>query len=286
MTNDIVIHAKTMEKNLSIPSGKELAEIVETTKLLATCPYYQKMGPGGILAIWLSAREMGLPLMMCLNGGMYTFSGLVSLSSNLMNMMICNAGHRAHIIHSDDNKCTIQFWRRDRPRDNCTFEWSYTKEDAAKANLLGKSNWKTNLRDMLFNRCLSGGARKFMPDVIMGAYAIGELPGDDGIIDGIPSDMKIPEPEKPKTITQEQVDYLNCLINEFDDIKIKLDKKLGKSNLYQYKDIPIDMFSKVEQYLMTEISMKKQSKELIEQPHSMDELYEQSLSGVEDDEIQ
>ena len=33
---------------------------------------------------------------------------------------------------------------------------------------------------MLFSRCLSGGSRKFMPDAIMNAYAIGELGEEDG----------------------------------------------------------------------------------------------------------
>ncbi len=166
--------------SFSIPAGQEMDQIISVCKVLATCPYYQKLGPGGVLAIYLTAREMNLPLMMCLNGGMYTFSGLVSLSAQLMNMLIVNAGHRADVILLDEKICRIRFWRSDRPKDNCTFEYEYTIEMAAKAGYLGKDNWKKAPKDMLFSRCLSGGSRKFMPDVIMNAYAIGELGEEDG----------------------------------------------------------------------------------------------------------
>jgi hypothetical protein len=172
----------TVRNSFAMPVGQEMDQIVAVCKVLATCPYYQKLGPGGVLAIYLTAREMNLPLMMCLNGGMYTFSGLVSLSAQLMNMMIVNAGHRADVIQLDEKVCKIRFWRSDRPKDNCTFEYEYTIEMAAKAGYLGKDNWKKSPRDMVYSRCLSGGARKFMPDVIMNAYAIGELGEEDGAI--------------------------------------------------------------------------------------------------------
>lgn len=171
-----------IRNSFSMPIGQEMDQIMGVCKVLATCPYYQKLGPGGVLAIYLTAREMNLPLMMCLNGGMYTFSGVVSLSAQLMNMLIVNAGHRADVLQLDEKVCRIRFWRSDRPKENCTFEYEYTIEMAGKAGYLGKDNWKKSPKDMLFSRCLSGGARKFMPDVIMNAYAIGELGEEDGAI--------------------------------------------------------------------------------------------------------
>lgn len=179
----------TVRNSFAMPVGQEMDQIISVCKVLATCPYYQKLGPGGVLAIYLTAREMNLPLMMCLNGGMYTFSGLVSLSAQLMNMMIVNAGHRADVLQLDDKVCRIRFWRSDRPKDNCTFEYEFTIEVAAKAGYLGKDNWKKSPKDMLFSRCLSGGARKFMPDVIMNAYAIGELGEEDGSIPAAMPDL-------------------------------------------------------------------------------------------------
>lgn len=53
MSNELVKHETTSiaAANRSMPSGKEMAEFVETAKMLAMCPYYQKLGPHGILAI-------------------------------------------------------------------------------------------------------------------------------------------------------------------------------------------------------------------------------------------
>ncbi len=142
----------TVRNSFAMPIGQEMDQIISVCKVLATCPYYQKLGPGGVLAIYLTAREMNLPLMMCLNGGLYTFSGLVSLSAQLMNMMIVNAGHRADVLQLDEKACKIKFWRSDRPKDNCTFEYEYTIEMAAKAGYLGKDNWKKTPRDMVYSR--------------------------------------------------------------------------------------------------------------------------------------
>ncbi len=206
------------------PTQKEMEEMINITKVLATCPYYQKLGPGGVLTIWLTAREMDLPPMMCLNGGLYTFSGQVTMSSKLMNMMITRAGHRVDILESSLTKCRLRFWRGDRPKGNDCFEWEYTIDDAKNANLLNKTNWKTNTRDMLFNRCMSGGAGKFMADVTMGAYLIGEMPGDDDLVDTIPdeiktiskdenesNDVKPLDIEKTETISVQQSIELNQL---------------------------------------------------------------------------
>jgi hypothetical protein len=182
-------------------SGKELNEVVETCKMLATAPYYQKMGPGGILAIWLTAREMGLPPMMCLNGGLYTFSGQVSLSGKVINMLIIQSGHRADVLHLDEKSCKIRFVRGDRKKgEGDTYEYEYTMEMAKNAGLTSKKNWQTNPRDMLYNRCISGGAIKFMPDVTCGAYAIGELPGDGNILDESSKDINV----KPLDISTEE----------------------------------------------------------------------------------
>jgi hypothetical protein len=247
MSNELVKQETTSiaAANRSMPSGKEMAEFVETAKMLAMCPYYQKLGPHGILAIWLTAREMNLPPMMCLNGGMYTFSGLVTLSGGMMNMMLVNAGHRVNVLHLDTSRCRIQFWRCDRPAGQNTFEYEYTIDDARNAGLTNKDNWKKNTRDMLFNRCLSGGARKFMPDAIMGAYALGEVPGDDAVSDSIPATISIPMCETKvmptvEYITAEQVAEIEAIKKECDPKRIEkidawLKQKCGGQDISKLK---------------------------------------------------
>jgi hypothetical protein len=233
----------TVRNSFAMPVGQEMDQIISVCKVLATCPYYQKLGPGGVLAIYLTAREMNLPLMMCLNGGMYTFSGLVSLSAQLMNMMIVNAGHRADVLQLDDKVCRIRFWRSDRPKDNCTFEYEFTIEVAAKAGYLGKDNWKKSPKDMLFSRCLSGGARKFMPDVIMNAYAIGELGEEDGSIPAAMPDLALRSvevyksqeeapKENPKQLELEKIEGYEefCQKHLSEDDKMAYIRKVAKAS--------------------------------------------------------
>ena len=165
-----------IQKINTMPSIQEMTQITEMCRVLATSPYYKNMGAGGVLSIWLTAREMGLPPMMCLNGGMYTFSGAVSLSAGLMNYLITSAGHRVEVIVLNEEGCTLKFIRGDRAEgQGDSMEYSFTKKDAERAGYLRKKNWLEHPRDMMFNRCLSGGARKYMPDAIMGAYIEGEI---------------------------------------------------------------------------------------------------------------
>ena len=155
-----------------MPCESELNTIMILSKQLGTCTFYQKLGDGGVAAILLTAREFGLPFMACLNGGMHNIDGKVVISAQLMHAMILRAGHRAELFKLDEKECVIEFQRLGA---EIVHKYSFTIEDARKAGYLTKRTWISFLKDMLFARCLSGGARKFMPDVINGLYVQGEL---------------------------------------------------------------------------------------------------------------
>jgi len=190
---------------LSMPIGQELAQLVEISKTLASCPFYQKIGAGGVLAVWLTARELNLPVMMSLNGGLYTFDGKVTMSAQLMNMMIVNAGHRADVIELTDKTCKLRFFRRDRAKGHGdTMDYEFNISMAEKAGYMSKTNWKNHTRDMLYSRCLSGGARKFMPDVLMNCYVFGEIEdknfNDSHLINVLPDIQPEVKSEEPKQL--------------------------------------------------------------------------------------
>lgn len=187
------------------PDIKEIENLAHICKILAQSPFYQKLGPGGVLAIWLTAREMGLPPMMCLNGGLYTFSGAVSLSAELMHMMIVKDGHRVDVLELNNRICRLKFIRCDRaPGEGNIFEYNYTMEQATKAGYANKNNWRENPEDMLFSRCLSKGARKFMPDVTKKAYVHGEIQGEDN--ESLPVLNEQNKQSTPETEPSQQTD--------------------------------------------------------------------------------
>lgn len=238
----------------SLPMEQELNQFLIISKHLSMCPFYQKLGSGGILAIFLTAKELNLPPMMCLNGGMYTFSGQVTLSSQLMNMMIRNAGHRIKLVHLDKKSCTIRFLNSNGDID----EFTYTAERANIAGYLTKKNWKENLEDMLFARTMSGGARKFMPDAIMGCYTIGELSGnEDGDImptnpvefDKMRENLEVQAVviQEKKYISAEQVkeldSYVECLTLKCRNNFLKY--LMTKNNSESLELIPEECFDKM-----------------------------------------
>lgn len=169
----------------SIPCESEINTIINLSKYLGSCPFYQKLGNGGVAAILLTAKEFGLPFMACLNGGLHNVDGKVVISAQLMHAMILRAGHRAELSKLDEKECVIEFQRNG---SSVVHTYSFTVEDARKAGYLSKRTWINFLKDMLFARCLSGGARKFMPDVINGLYVQGELGEETTPV--IPSEVK------------------------------------------------------------------------------------------------
>jgi hypothetical protein len=170
---------------------------------MAQAPFYAKLGPGGIMAIYLTAKEYNVPFMASLNGGMHTFDGKVIFSAQLINAMIINAGHCVDLLHLDEQKCVIRFTRCDRRNDPKykPLEYEYTIEQAHKAGYLSKNNWKTSPKDMLFSRCLTGGGRKHIPEIFVGVLVAGELVGET--IDGNIMPSCAPEIKPPQEPAKE-----------------------------------------------------------------------------------
>ena len=232
------VRPMTQRKPGTMPTPQELQNFINVCNVLGTCPYYAKMGPGGVLAIYLSAMELGLPPMGCLNGGMHVIEGKVTISAQYMNMMIVQAGHRADVLYLNAEGCKIRFVRTDRVKgEGDTFEYEFTMQDAQRAGYFGipgpngsyvkkpKDNWINSPRDMFYSRCLSGGARKFMPDVLMNVYVIGEMPGDEEIKGILPenvnaSQVTLSELPAPNVVTQqltEQKPALTVDQQKYDD---------------------------------------------------------------------
>lgn len=169
------------QQYFSMPSPAELQSLIEFCKVMANSPFYQKLGPGGVMAIYLTAKEYDLPFMACLNGGLHTFDGKVTFSALMIDALILKAGHKTEVLKIDNQSCRIRFTRGDRKHDKDykPFEYEYTYEKAHKAGYLSKKNWQTSLDDMLYSRALTGGARKHVGEVMVGVLVTGELVGDD-----------------------------------------------------------------------------------------------------------
>lgn len=235
-----------MTFKFSMPSPTEMSNLIEFCRVMAGAPFYSKLGPGGVMAIFLTAKENNLPLMSCLNGGMHTFDGKVTFSAQLINAMIINAGHKVDVLHLDCEKCVIRFKRNDRDADKSYtgFIYEYNLSDAQKAGYLVKNNWKNSPKDMLFSRCLTGGGRKHIPEVFVGILVSGELVGDNKDSEIIPDIPLLEKKEQIKPSIEKLDGYEDfCEKHELQDNEIISEKReyilmtAEKSNLSEMQII-------------------------------------------------
>jgi hypothetical protein len=177
-----------------------------------------------------------------------------------MNMMIVNAGHRADVLKLDETGCWIRFWRRDRKEGYAnTFEYSFTLDQAVKAGYMSKTNWKAHPKDMFYSRCLSGGARKFMPDVLANAYVFGEIEdatfSDSHLTNTMP-EIEILESPTIEYVSEAQIFEMQDLIAKHSKPNDIEDKILNKYSTWQ--SIPLDKFDSIMKNINARLKLDEQ----------------------------
>ncbi len=158
--------------NELIPSSEQFNALAYMAKSANASKFYQKVGgEEGLLSIMLLARELDIPPMQALSGGIWNIQGKVEMSARMMNMKIRQAGHKMK-IDSDSKRCIITGTRKDTSEELTV---TFSMEDATRAGLASGNVWQKYPREMLFNRCLSIIARMLFPDVIGNCYVEGEI---------------------------------------------------------------------------------------------------------------
>lgn len=133
----------------------------------------------------MAGAELGLPPFASMTG-INIIQGKPALGSNVIATLVKNSGRYDYRVKQCDEKATILTWY---DNGQAVGESSFTIEEASRAGLTGKDNWKKYPSDMLFARAISRGARRFAPGIFGGSpvYTPDELGADvdpDGYIDG------------------------------------------------------------------------------------------------------
>ena len=112
----------------------------------------------------MAGAELGFPPIASMTG-VYIVKGKVSLSANLIAAAIKRSGRYTYRVRKlDDSGCVIEFIENGESIGSSSF----TREDAQRAQLLGKETWRSFFRNMAFARALSNGAKWHCPDVFGG----------------------------------------------------------------------------------------------------------------------
>jgi hypothetical protein len=164
--------ATTLEPQ-NLDDAMRLAEFVANTDFV---PKNLRGNPPAILAAILYGREVGLGSMQSL-AKISVIEGRPTLAAESQRALILAAGHELVVEESTSTRCTIRGRRRNE-RHSTSVTW--TLDDAKRANLVGKQNWRQYPADMLAARALARLARLVFADVIGGLAATEEaLEGGD-----------------------------------------------------------------------------------------------------------
>jgi len=225
-----------------VPSEREFSVLLNVAKTASASGLYGNMGgEQKIFMILLAARELGIPPVQALNGGIWNIQGKIEISARLMNSMIRRAGHSIRVVQLDATKCVLEGKRKD---NGDSFTSQFTVDDATKAGLMNRGPWKTYTEDMLYSRAMSRLARRLFPDVIGTAYVEGEIRGAEAEIISTEIQSEAVEiQETPELIDTMLSDFL-CNFPELDKEKASVYmkkysahwKKTMSQSLQDYQD--------------------------------------------------
>jgi len=151
-----------------LPNAVELAKAVANTDFV---PAGLRGNPAAITACILYGDEVGLPPMQAL-AHIAVIDGRPSMSAEAMRGQVLAAGHFLWIEEATNTRVTVAGRRRD---DDQTSRVTWTMDDARRANLVGKSNWRKYPRAMLIARATAELARSIFADAIGGLAATEEV---------------------------------------------------------------------------------------------------------------
>lgn len=131
--------------------------------------------PESVLTAILYGRELGFSPIRALNS-ITVINGKPTLEAQALKSLAIAHGGRIKTLEWTDKVCTLECARGD-----WTDSASYTWEDATRAGLTGKDNWKRMPKAMLYARAVSILVRNMFADVLGGLYSREEI--DDVVVE-------------------------------------------------------------------------------------------------------
>ena len=213
-----------------IPTVQEMRVITTAVKSAIKSNLTKGKSEEQGMAIALYAREIGLPIMQSLLGGVNIINGVAEISARMMNNLIRQKGHQINCIKCDNEICILKGVRKDTGEE-C--EVTFTFEEAEKAGLVKNGGaWFKWTQDMLYARAASRLARRLFPDVIGTMYVEGEVSAEKSEKKG--SDIQLADVDQK--LTKDQVNHVKNLLKDHKELREELLKEFGKdliSDIYQ-----------------------------------------------------
>lgn len=156
------------------PNDHEMMVFHTMAEHAVSSKMYKGIGEkAGVMMIMLSARELGIPPMQALNGGINIIQGKVEISARMMSALIRKAGHQLQVKECLPTHCVLVGKRCDTGEVQSS---SFSVAEAQQAGIFKQGGgWTKFPKDMCFARALSRLARQLFSDVIGMGYIEGEI---------------------------------------------------------------------------------------------------------------
>lgn len=175
------------------PEAWKLATRVADTDFV---PKALRGKPEAVLACMLAGHEAGISPMQALSK-IHVVDGRPAMAAELMRALVLRAGHEVWIEESSSTRVIVAGQRSGSERVSRV---AWTMDDAKRANLSGKNNWRAYPRAMLLARATAELCRALFPDVLAGiSHTIEEIA--DGVdVDAPPAPEDVGAPAAPPTV--------------------------------------------------------------------------------------
>lgn len=158
----------------------------------------------------LIGQSMGMGLVQSMNS-LYVIDGRVAMDSHAIRNTAVMAGYTIKTLELTEQKCSLEWSIRKDGKEEILGTSEYTREDATKAGLIEKTNWRKFPKDMLFARAITRGARMYANQAFANqpVYERDELADDGKYIDLGPLDERVDSIRNAKDL-----DSLKNIMNE------------------------------------------------------------------------
>lgn len=180
-----------------IEEAMRLAKLLVSSRLLPR----SVTTPEAAFAIIATGRELGMTAMQSLRS-IHVVEGKPTLSADLIAALVKSRSDVCKYFMLVESTVTAATYETLRNGDPQPTRLSFTMDDAARAGLTGKDNWRKYPAAMLRARCITALARAVYPDLALGIYDEDEL---EPIAQGPAQRWVEPEPQEVQAQDGEQV---------------------------------------------------------------------------------
>lgn len=156
-----------------LPNVVKLADHIANTEFV---PKGLQGKPAAVAAAILAGREQGIGPMTSLTH-MHVVEGRPTMSAELKRARVLADGHEIHYEEMSTTRCVVR-GRRKGSENWTTVTW--TMDDAKRAKLDGKTNWRSHPRRMLQARATGELCDLLFPDVVGGLPSTEEVEDERG----------------------------------------------------------------------------------------------------------